>query len=198
MNITEVKSERSEREGLRSEFRQILLELAASTNPGVRNQSVRRLETLYHKKQFRHFYSDVFSVLREVKESPKKGSIDFLGDNVASLWEDYQPKNKDESGQLIDISENLQKLYDHVSLDLARIAYSDSGDSEVSGKTAISDINMRITELNNKEKNSSTCRQCPEGLCHSVRYFCCDCFGIYGWNRLFILGFAESSQSWNI
>lgn len=152
MNITEVKSERSEREGLRSEFRQILLELAASTNPGVRNQSVRRLETLYHKKQFRHFYSDVFSVLREVKESPKKGSIDFLGDNVASLWEDYQPKNKDESGQLIDISENLQKLYDHVSLDLARIAYADSGDSEVSGKTAISDINMRITELNNKEE----------------------------------------------
>lgn len=113
----------------------------------------KRLEHLYYiseKCRYRHLYSDIFSTLCEIKNDPKLGGIDILGQNLRELRKGYQSENKDETGNLIDISDSLRKLYDHVSLDIARITYSDAGDWRVSGQKAIGKITNKTKEIDDK------------------------------------------------
>ena len=117
----------------------------------------KRLESLYHapekEARFRHYYSDIFSVLTQIRQDPSLGNIDILGQNLNIILTGYKPQNKDSSGNMIDISENIKKLYDHVSLDIARIVYSDAGDWRISGESAISELRSQIDIVNsNTEK----------------------------------------------
>lgn len=140
----------------REEFKNILLELAQSEDL-LQDRSKRRtmyirLEALYYSpvegKEFRHFYSDIFLTLTVIKKQPEKlGDIDVLGQNLSYLRENYQAKNTDQSGKLIDISKSLQKLLDHVSLDIARIEYSELGDRETSQKDHILNLSKQVELL---------------------------------------------------
>ena len=94
------------------------------------------LEDIYcdegSSEHFRHFYSDVFEVLASLKKGIKPGAGDILGENIRILYEQYRPTTSNR-----DISKELRKLYDHVSLDIARMNYSDRGDKELENKPAI-------------------------------------------------------------
>ena len=142
----------------RQEFRQILLELSADQeilkDPKKRSSFYLRLEKLYYapdnEKRFRHFYSDIFSVLTQINDGDNQGSIDVLGQNMDILLCGYQAKNSDDKGKLIDVSDQIQKLYDHISLDIARINYSEKGDVEVSGQESIEKIRSQINDDESK------------------------------------------------
>lgn len=142
----------------RQEFRQILLELSADQEilkePKKRSSFYLRLEKLYYapdnEKRFRHFYSDIFSVLTQINDGDDQGSIDVLGQNMDILLCGYQAKNSDDEGKTIDISDQIRKLYDHISLDIARINYSEKGDVEVSGQESIEKIRSQINDDESK------------------------------------------------
>lgn len=142
----------------RQEFRKILLELSADQEilkePKKRSGFYLRLEELYYapdnEKRFRHFYSDIFSVLTQINDGDDQGSIDVLGQNMNILLCGYQAKNSDDEGKLTDISDQIRKLYDHISLDIARIKYSEKGDVEVSGQESIEKIRSQINDDESK------------------------------------------------
>lgn len=143
-------------EAQRQEFRDILSFLAKSqetlADKAARATIYMRLEKLYYAPQkedcFRHFYSDVFSVLATIKQDDVEGDINVLGQNLAEIRRGYQAnRNKDEQGQPIDISDSIRKLYDHVSLDIARMGYSDAADREVSQESNIVEIQSQVNEL---------------------------------------------------
>lgn len=142
----------SREEKQRREFRDILFSLAESQEilkeKADRAKVYKRLEDLYYAPQkedsFRHFYSDIFSVLTTIKQEDAPGSIDVLGQNLAEIRKGYQAINHDNKGNLIDISDNIKKLYDHVSLDIARMGYSDAADWKLSQRSNLADIQAQI------------------------------------------------------
>lgn len=138
-------------------FKDILFDLAKSENivskKADQESMYKRLESLYdapeNEKPFRHFYSDIFFVLTELEADPSKGNINYLGENIKFLREKYHGKsNKAEDGHLIDISKSLDKLYDHVSLDIARLNFSKAGDRQVSQEDAIQELRGQVNEIN--------------------------------------------------
>ena len=139
----------------RNEFRNILFELSESQEilkeKFDRSRIYRRLEALYHpsvgEQSFRHFYSDIFSVLTTVKQGDKPGSIDVLGQNLSEIRKGYQAINTDQAGNVIDISDSINKLYDHVSLDIARMGYSDAADWRLSQESNLANIRAQISEI---------------------------------------------------
>ena len=64
------------------------------------------------------------------------------------IREKYIPgKNVDSNGVSIDINDSIRKLYDHVSLDIARILYSEEGDRRTSGENVIIDVQTQIQTI---------------------------------------------------
>lgn len=112
----------------------------------------KRLESLYDakpsEKRFRHFYTDIFSVLTQVQQNSQLGDINILGQNLDVIRNGYNPQNKASDGiRIIDVSDVINKLYDHVNLDIARITYSDAADRRISGKEAVEDLQAQINSL---------------------------------------------------
>lgn len=149
----------SKEEVQRNKFRDILFELASNQellkDKSVRAKMYSRLEALYwpekSEKPFRHFYSDIFSVLTAIRKNTDLGDINVLGQNLSMIREKYTPGiNLDLTGKKIDISDSIRKLYDHVSLDIARITYSEEGDRKTSGEAAILDVQSRINVIEPK------------------------------------------------
>ena len=138
----------------RNEFCDILFTLAKSQellqDAGERSVMYKRLEALYYSKddeeKFRHFYSDIFSVLTQLQLDSTLGDMNILGQNLMMIRAGYQPQNKDDAGKLIDIRDNIRKLYDHVSLDMARIMYSDAADRKISGEESINELQSQVTQ----------------------------------------------------
>lgn len=118
----------------RKEFRALLTELSEDQIIFSKSKALadtyKRLEAIYYCPQieggFRHFYSDIFEVLAD-----EDCDRDILGQNISFLRKHYRPKNKDTNGLLIDISQNLKKLDDHISLEIARLSYADKDEMEL-------------------------------------------------------------------
>lgn len=157
MDLTKEQSQRKE-------FCNILFELAKNQemlqDKGTRREMYKRLEALYYspnkEERYRHFYSDIFTVLTQIQQSANQnqGDINILGQNLALIRAGYNPQNRDEQGNLIDISDSIQKLYDHVSLDIARISYSDAGDRKTAGEAAIVDIQSQLKQIQIEIENT--------------------------------------------
>lgn len=153
----------------RDEFRAILFALAESPERLKENADriaiYKRLESLYAPaagEPFRHFYSDIFAVLTMIKQGDRPGSIDILGQNLAEIRKGYRVRNTQQNGEPIDISDNIRKLYDHVSLDIARMRYSEAADRVVSQEASIEDLRSQITLLT--EQNAALKSQIDEQL----------------------------------
>lgn len=139
----------------RKEFCDILFELAKNQemlqDKSTRHTMYKRLEALYYSpnkdERFRHFYSDIFTVLTQIQQDSSLGDINILGQNLSVIRAGYNPQNRDGEGNIIDIGDSIQKLYDHVSLDIARILYSDAGDRKTSGEEAIIDVQSQIKQI---------------------------------------------------
>lgn len=136
----------------REQFSQILRALATTHKPseGEKARFFRDLEDLYHlpgaEDDFRHFYSDIFSVLVEIKTNdPNSGSLEYLLLNLDALRQGYTPnKNLDPSGEPIDIQSYIRKLYDHVNLEVQRIRYSDYEDYRISQDQSIHYLEQKV------------------------------------------------------
>lgn len=154
----------------RKEFCNILFELAANQKmfQDARNRynMYKRLENLYYsplkEDRFRHFYSDIFIVLTQINQDIDLGDIDILGQNLEMIRVGYKAQNFDKDGNKIDISDSIQKLYDHVSLDIARIRYSDAGDRKISGEETISEIQSQVKQISNSVKMAVDAQEAVE------------------------------------
>ena len=141
----------------RRKFKDILFELAESQeifeNATKRSEKYIELENLYcsnnSEEKFRHYYSDIFSVLTAVQQDEKM-SMEVLGQNLLILMKGYRPQNDNGKGEKIDISNNLRKLYDHVNLDIARINYSDKADRELLKKDNLKEVYNNIKNVETK------------------------------------------------
>lgn len=145
----------SEESQKREVFREILKDLAKSQDV-LKEKSDRvkmygRLEKLYDapdkEHEYRHFYSDIFGILTEIKNNAALGDINILGQNLSEIRKGYQSKHTRKDGTPINISTKITKLYDHVSLDIARMEYSDAGDWKVSGQQALAEIRGKTDNL---------------------------------------------------
>ena len=138
-------------DNLRKQFVEILYDLAKSqdvlSSKARRSAFYLRLESLYGSSKFRHYYSDIFSVLTSLQQDNSLGSIDTLGQNMNIIVRNYQAINKDDNGNPIDISNQLKKLYDHISLDIARITYSDAADRRISQNESFDKLKSEINRL---------------------------------------------------
>lgn len=142
----------------REEFRRILFDLAKDQTlleDGLkRSKMYLRLEELYHNsnadERFRHFYSDIFAVLTQIKQDSLLGDINVLGQNLDYLRKNYQSKNKDKNNELIDVSKNIRKLYDHVNLDISRIQYTEACNYVSSGRESISKLKAQINDVQSR------------------------------------------------
>ncbi|MCQ2538281.1 MAG: hypothetical protein MJ124_07770 [Lachnospiraceae bacterium] len=139
----------------RNEFRNLMLDLAKSQDilqeSSNRFAMYKRLEALYdasdNEKRFRHFYSDIFAVLTEIQRNTDLGSIDVLAQNLDEIRRGYQAKTV-QDGRLIDVSDAINKLYDHVNLDVARINYSDSLFHTMSGEATVEQMKAELNSVN--------------------------------------------------
>lgn len=136
----------------RTEFKKMLLELAASpkvlASEEKRNSFLIRFEDLYlpnnNGESFHHYYSDIFIVLTRVKSDPSLGAIQYLAGNINYIRENYKPKDENNS-----IASNLRKLDDHISLDIARMDYSDKGDVIISSQDKLKELENKLIHINN-------------------------------------------------
>lgn len=144
----DVRKEQQQRES----FRSVLFDLAKSQtllgNPTERSQIYKRLENIYYStensEEFRHFYSDIFSVLIQIQQDDNLGNIDILGQNIYEIRKGYQAKNQDADGKAIDISDSIRKLYDHVNLDIARINYMYAADRKLIDEDKFKEIRAKV------------------------------------------------------
>jgi len=145
----------------RQKLRDILYLLAdqqAVDTEKKRSEVYVKLEQIYHipgqTEHFPHFYSDIFEVVAEVFQEDTTGDITTLVEKLEILRKGYQAKNVDSYGKLIDISDSIRKLYDHVNLDMARLAYSKALLEQKADATRlqsqIADISKKAEIINEK------------------------------------------------
>ena len=95
----------------REEFCKILFELAKNQemlqDKSTRYAMYKRLEALYYspnkEDRYRHFYSDIFTVLTQIQQAPNQnqGDINILGQNLSLIRAGYNPQNRDEHSKII-------------------------------------------------------------------------------------------------
>lgn len=117
----------------RAELKELLFGLAESQSLLSKPEEVKeiccKLELIYcapgKKDNFRHYYSDIFAVLCQIDRDSHLGNTEILSQNMNLIRLRYRPQNMgSETGKYIDISKEINKLYDHINLDIARINYS--------------------------------------------------------------------------
>lgn len=118
-----------------------------------------RLEAIYYnynsKENFRHYYSDIFSTLTLIDGDSSIGSLDILAQNIQAIKDGYISKNMDENGDLINISKEIVKLYDHTNLDIARINYTKTMTNETMSELAKNRVLVVNLEQNVRKSEDS-------------------------------------------
>lgn len=112
---------------------------------GKFNEFYTRLQGIYlseGEQSFRHLYNDIFSVVTEI-DSDDKASIDILGENIRMLYQHCMSKSNEK------LNEAVTKLYDHISLDIARLKYIKAVDRRVddTGNNLYAQIDMAQKEF---------------------------------------------------
>lgn len=163
MDLTKEKQQQKE-------FCEILFDLATDQqmldNSSKRSKMYQRLEALYHPLNneigFRHYYSDIFRVITEIGQREQSDGVEILCQNLSLIRDGYQAVNYDNDGNIIDISDNIRKLYDHVNLDVSRIQYLKDEGKRILGEDVLNDLqseNNRIkTEIISSQKDQSKIR----------------------------------------
>lgn len=151
--------DRQKEQQKREEFKGLLRDLAQDNGQRLvatderRRAYYRKFEQLYGRPdtedEFRHFYSDIFLVLTDPQEEPTAGSRDVLAENLRTLWENYQPED---GGP--DVSAKLRKLYDHLSLDLARLNYNEAVTKQTAQHEAdLAELHGTVKTVRQEQRN---------------------------------------------
>lgn len=115
-----------------------------------RSDYYRKLESIYYDADtdnFRHYYSDIFAVLTFIDSSTFGGNLDILAQNMQSIKDGYRSKNADANGNLVNIEKEINKLYDHTNLDIARINYTKRFTNETQSKLAQNEALLNNLQL---------------------------------------------------
>lgn len=152
----------------RDALNEVLIKLSKSQDilkePRDRASFFMQFEDIYYdynsKENFRHFYSDIFSTLTLIDGDSNIGSLDILAQNIQTIKDGYIPKNIDENGNIIDISKEIVKLYDHTNLDIARINYTKTMTNETMSELAknrllVVSLEQKVCESENALKEIS-------------------------------------------
>lgn len=114
----------------RKQLNQLLFNLAKSQllmKTAEGKQAIyRELEDIYRGEdgeRFRHYYSDIFGVLSQIDQNPDLGNTEILSQNMDIVRIEYCPVNPPGTENHADITKEVNKLYDHVNLDISRINY---------------------------------------------------------------------------
>ena len=78
--------------------------------------------------------------------------MDVLAQKIQTIKDGYVPKNNDENVEIIDISKEIVKLYDHTNLDIARINYTKTMTNETMSELAKN--RLLVTNLENNVRES--------------------------------------------
>ena len=84
------------------------------------------LEDIYYSENpndtFRHYYSDIFGWISQIDNdySEDTGNLEILSQNISIIKDEYE---RAASGRKRNVSKSIDKLYDHINLDIARINY---------------------------------------------------------------------------
>ncbi len=145
----------------RETLNNILIELSKSQDilKDAKNKDIyfKKLESVYYscdEENFRHYYSDIFSTLTLIDGDSSIGSLDILAQNIQVIKDAYIPRNYDESKNLIDISKEILKLYDHTNLDIARINYTKEMTDKTKSELTNNKLSLKSIEDDFKEAKS--------------------------------------------
>ena len=154
----------------RETLNNILIELSKSPDilKDAKNKNIyfKKLESVYYncdEENFRHYYSDIFSTLTLIDGDSSIGSLDILAQNIQVIKDAYIPRNYDKSKNMIDISKEILKLYDHTNLDIARINYT----KEMTDKTKSELTNNKLSLKSIEDDFKETKRELTE-LAHET------------------------------
>ena len=135
MDLTEEVSKRKELCG-------IIEDLSKEKNEESLNSLCSKLQNLYcdgSGKKFRHFYSDISSVLRAVHED-NKGGLDAIVTNLEKIKNMLSERDGN-------FYETLNKLIDHVCLESLRIKFSEkTAEGVCSNKEELKRSSERLLE----------------------------------------------------
>lgn len=126
-----------------------------------RSDYYRKLESIYYDadtNNFRHYYSDIFAALTFIDSSTSNGNLDILAQNMQGIKDGYRSKNVDANGNPINIEKEINKLYDHTNLDIARINYTKRFTNETQSKLAQNEV--LLNNLQSQQQQSDAERKC--------------------------------------
>lgn len=139
-----------DRQGL---LQKLLIELAAENcklDDAKLNRYMNRLIDIY-QGGFRHSYSGIFGTITTI-DSEDKLSIEILQQNIAFIHENYQEWSlKREETVPEDLLKSLNKLEDHINLDISRITYTKKITEEIEEKNRATNSNLKT--INKKAEN---------------------------------------------
>ena len=144
------------------EFCDILFDLAVDQqmleDSSKRSKMYQRLERLYYpwdkETGFRHYYSDIFRVVTEIGNSEQPEGVDILCQNLSLIRDGYQAVNQDKNGTIVDISDNIKKLYDHVNLDVSRIKFLKDEGRRILGEDVLNDLQSENNRIKSEIDSS--------------------------------------------
>lgn len=139
----------------RAKFRNILNDLCredALKSEEDHAKFVKEFKTLYlddsGEEKFRHYYSDVYAILNEIGYLSDTGvSKEALGQNIQNL-KNYVCSLEEQGAEYVKLSDKINKLYDHISLDIARMNFSIREIKERAAKADVVEVTKRINSLN--------------------------------------------------
>lgn len=139
----------------RNSFKMLLFKLALSqmtlSSNKDKSEIYLELECIYAKddefEDFRHFYSDIFAVLSLIDKDPSLGNMEILSQNMDIVRQGYRPMNNDADGKSVNIEKQINKLYDHINLEIARMNYFKK--TEMRTETELQKVSETLSQVEN-------------------------------------------------
>lgn len=142
----------------RNSFKMLLFKLALSqmtlSSNKDKSEVYLELERIYAKddefEDFRHFYSDIFAVLSLIDKDPSLGNMEILSQNMDIVRQGYRPMNTNAEGKPVNIEKQINKLYDHINLEIARMNYFK--ETEMRTETELQKVSETLAQVEDNMK----------------------------------------------
>ena len=125
------------------------------SSPKDKSEIYLELESIYAKDEgdeddFRHYYSDIFAVLSQIDKDPSLGDMEILSQNMDLVRKGYQSQNSGTNGEIVNIGKQINKLYDHINLDIARMNYFKT--TELRSQTELQRVSETLEKIEDNVK----------------------------------------------
>lgn len=137
----------------KSKLSNVIVELSKAQNTLEKPETLEKyfniLEDIYYSENstetFRHYYSDIFGWISQIDNdySGKSGDLEILSQNISIIRREYEKCVVDRKKN---VAKSIDKLYDHINLDIARINYIKTLQS--SSENEMESISQQLLLLN--------------------------------------------------